>query len=379
MPDSWTRNIPLGTRVLAAMSGGVDSSVAARRLVEAGFDVIGITMHLVPTENRPRSGAQVSDDRACCSVAAAEDARRVAASIGIPHYILNLADEFEEKVMGPTRNEYARGRTPNPCVLCNRYMKFDVLFKRAEQLGCTHVATGHYARIVHGSDGLHLLRGIDPQKDQSYFLSFLTEKELERIIFPLGWETKESVREEAARIGLKVADRPESQDLCFLATGPVESSYLHADKKPGQIVLTDGTVIGEHNAISGFTIGQRKGVPGGMPEKMYVVGIDAEHNRVIVGKEEDLYSSEFSIDDVSLVSDERGRQALKDEVDVQVRYRTEAVKGKVNLKTGGVSLAKPVRAITPGQAAVFYSGEEVIGGSTIEEVDSGERESSRDQ
>ena len=375
MSESWTRNIPLGTRVLAAMSGGVDSSVAARRLVEAGFDVIGITMHLVPVENRPKSGAQVSDEKSCCSVTAAEDARRVAADIGIPHYMLNLADEFEDKVMSPTRMEYARGRTPNPCVLCNRYMKFDVLFERAEQLGCTHVATGHYARITEDPDGLHLLRGIDPQKDQSYFLSFLTERELERIIFPLGWDTKESVREEAARVGLKVADRPESQDLCFFATGPIDTTDSFDEKISGKIVLMDGTVIGEHDGISGFTIGQRKGVPGGMPEKMYVVGINAEQNRVIVGKDEDLYSSGFSIDDISIVRDERGRRSLEGEVGVQVRYRAGVVKGNVNLQAGEVRLSKPVRAVTPGQAAVFYTGEEVIGGSTIDVVDPGERES----
>lgn len=355
------------------MSGGVDSGMAAYRLAQAGLDVTGITMHLVPVRDRPRSGAQATGEKVCCSLETAESARGVAARIGIPHYMLNLADLFEEKVMGPTRSEYARGRTPNPCVLCNRYMKFDILFGRAEQLGITYVATGHYARITRDSTGLHLLKGVDPEKDQSYFLAFLTENEMDRILFPLGWDTKESVRAEAARIGLRVADRPESQDLCFFASGfeLPESEETVIVGEPGEIVTTDGMVIGRHQGIGGYTIGQRKGIPGGMPGRMYVVGIDSEANRVVVGPDEELYSSRFTIEDVSLVSEDRDRRRLDDDLSVQVRYRTEPVSGKVQLSgdgTGSIVLEREVRAITPGQIAVWYSGDEVLGAGTIRTV-----------
>ncbi len=369
MSDQAFRNIPKGTKILVAMSGGVDSSVAAYRLVQAGFEVVGVTMHLVPVEDKPTSGAQASDERACCSIAAAEDARRVADKIGIPHYMLNLAGMFDEKVMGPTRAEYARGRTPNPCVLCNRYMKFDALFERAAQLGCTHVATGHYARIVDDETGLHLLRGVDPDKDQTYFLAFLTADELETIIFPLGWDTKASIREEASNIGLNVADRPESQDLCFFTSGTEKDGIGAVGKgQPGEIVLTDGSAVGVHDGIDRFTIGQRKGVPGGMAEKMYVIHIDVEHDRVVIGTEKDLYASEFTIDDISLVSGDRETPVKFTNVEIQVRYRTKPVNGTVELLEGGtgvIQLEHPVRAITPGQVAVWYSGEEVIGAGTI--------------
>jgi tRNA-specific 2-thiouridylase len=375
MSEAALRDLKAGTRVLVAMSGGVDSSMAAYRLTQAGLDVTGITMHLVPVRDRPRSGAQATIERVCCSLEAAESARGVAARIGIPHYMLNLADLFEEKVMGPTRSEYARGRTPNPCVLCNRYMKFDVLFRRAEQLGISYVATGHYARIVRDSTGLHLFKGVDPEKDQSYFLAFLTEKDMGRILFPLGRDTKESVRAEAAGIGLKVADRAESQDLCFFASGfeLPETEEAVVVGEPGEIVTSDGRVIGRHQGIGGYTIGQRRGIPGGMPGRMYVVGIDNEANRVVVGPDEELYSSRFTIEDVSLVSEDRDRLRLGDDLKIQVRYRTEPVSGKVELTrdgTGSIVLEREVRAITPGQIAVMYSGDEVLGAGTIRSVES---------
>jgi len=362
-------NLAKGSKILVAMSGGVDSSVAAYRLVQGGFDVVGVTMHLVAVEDKPTSGAQASGERACCSIAAAEDARRVAVKIGIPHYMLNLADMFYEKVMKPTRMEYEKGRTPNPCVQCNRYMKFNVLFDRAKQLGCTHVATGHYARIIEDDSGLHLLRGVDPGKDQTYFLAFLTESELERIVFPLGWDTKESIRAEAKEIGLNVADRPESQDLCFFTSGGQPDGI---DKigmgRSGEIVSTDGEVIGTHDGIGTFTIGQRKGVPGGMSERMYVIDIDAETGKVVIGNDEELFASDFAIDDISLVSESnRGSGRLKS-VAIQVRYRSKPVAGIVEIGKNGIGhvhLDSPVRAITPGQVAVWYSGNEVIGAGTI--------------
>ncbi len=361
-----------GTRVLVAMSGGVDSSVAAHRLVRAGMDVIGVTMRLVDESIRPSTGAQAAEDRACCSLDAAEDARRVASSLGITHYMLNLADLFEGRVVRPSRAEYARGRTPNPCIMCNRYMKFDVLFTRAEQLGCEYVATGHDAGMVHDSDGWHLLRGADDSKDQSYFLAFLTDKELPRILFPLGADTKKGVREEAAKIGLKVSDRPDSQDLCFNATGDTLSPLGDdIERGAGEIVLSDGTVIGTHEGIHNYTRGQRKGLPGGMHEPLYVVDIDAETNRVIVGIESQCYGSSFTIEDVSLVSSERDTARLEEDVEIRVRYRTKGVAGRITLlegKKGEVALREPVRAIAPGQAAVWYSGDEVLGAGIISDV-----------
>ncbi len=362
MPYDIKRNLPEDSKILVAMSGGVDSTVAASRLVRAGFEIVGVTMQLVPWED----------------ISAIESARRMAGEIGIPHFVVNLSDLFEEKVMAPARAEYSSGRTPNPCVLCNRFMKFDSLFKHADQMGCTHIATGHYARITEDSSGLHLLRGIDTEKDQSYFLAVLTEKELARIIFPLGNDTKKSIRDEAVKIGLDAADRPESQDLCFFASShdTSNSDLLMVDSSPGEIVKTDGTVVGRHDGIGGYTIGQRKGVPGGMPEKMFVVEIDPESNRVIIGTDKECYSSKFTVRDVSFVSQERDSARLDDYVGVQVRYRTRPVPGKIQLtekNNAEIELYEPVRAITPGQIAVWYSDNEVLGAGTILEVERNNR------
>ncbi len=347
------------------MSGGVDSSVAAYRLALAGFEVVGVTLRLIDIE----PGKENERDRNRCPEKAAENARKTAARIGIPHYMLDLSELFREKVMGPAMDEYARGRTPNPCALCNRFMKFEALLEYADELECTLIATGHYARIVEDKSGIHLLRGVDKEKDQSYFLAFLNESMLNRVIFPLGWKTKEDVRETAAEAGLDAVDREESQDLCFFALG-VDRPALESGKvssEPGDIVTRDGEVIGRHDGIRQYTIGQRKGVPGGMEERTYVVGIDADANRVIVGGEEDLYSSEFSVEDISVIKPGRDESRLK-KVEVQVRYRTPPVSGSVNLREGGtgtVRLEREVRAITPGQVAAFYAGDEVIGAGTI--------------
>jgi len=375
MNDSVFRGLPRGARVLVAMSGGVDSTVAAHRLVKAGFDVTGITMHLVSPDQKPVKGTQASDDRACCSITAAEDARRMANELEIPHYMLNLAEMFEEKVMLPSRIEYMLGRTPNPCVLCNRYMKFDILFKRADQLDCPYVATGHYARITEDEEGVtRLFRGADPSKDQSYFLSYLTGVELGQIIFPLGDDVKQSIRDEAAELGLKVADRPDSQDLCFIASGGIGPgpSDEETETISGDIVMTDGKKVGTHDGVAGFTVGQRKGIPGGMPEKMYVVSIDAVKNIVVIGTDKECFASDFTCRDISLVSEEKESERFKKELDIQVRYRSEAVKGKVSFrgdKGAVINLKEPVRAITPGQVAAFYDGDEVLGASMIIAVD----------
>ncbi len=368
-----SRIIPERSKVLVAMSGGVDSSVAASRLVNSGFDVVGVTMHLVSIDDKPLSGAQADDERACCSISASENARRVASDIGIPHYVLNLSEEFHEKVIDPSRKDYARGRTPNPCVLCNVHLKFDVLLKRAAQLGCDYVATGHYSRIIENDSGLHLLRGLDDSKDQSYFLSFLTDRELSKIIFPLGKDAKETVREEAKKLGLVSADRPESQDLCFFASGPSTTNSRDETSvgKSGQIATVNGEVVGTHSGIANFTIGQRKGIPGGMTEKMYVIKIDPDTGTVTIGVDADCYSSEFSLTDISLVNRSREFEKAGEDTEIQIRYRTQPMKGKLSTDgsgSGSVVLSEPVRAVTPGQVATFYDGDEVLGAGIIDVV-----------
>ncbi|HEX9745422.1 MAG TPA: tRNA 2-thiouridine(34) synthase MnmA [bacterium] len=357
-----------GARILVAMSGGVDSSVTTYLLQQAGYDITGITMHLVTEEFRPVSGAQTDADKACCSLSMAEDARRVSSELDFPYYVLNLAEEFTKDVVMPSRVAYSLGRTPNPCILCNRHMKFDVLFERAEALGCDFVATGHYAKIGVDESGYHLYRGLDRGKDQSYFLAYLTQEELAKTIFPLGEMGKGEVRRVAFDAGLKVAARPESQDLCFFASGEPPDEWRDGIASAGgEIVTTRGAVIGSHSGISGFTIGQRKGLPGGMPVKMYVVEIDPDANRIVVGTEDELFSREFEIGDISLVAEK-----FADEVfEIQIRYRSKPVKGKVKIFKDGkgkVELVEPVRAVTPGQAAVWYSGDKVIGAATIESV-----------
>jgi cysteine desulfurase len=367
--DEMLRGIPRGSKVLIAMSGGVDSSIAASRLREAGMDVVGVTMHLASEADCRGVGEALGGERACCSIGAARDAGAIAEALGISHHVIDLSKAFQDFVINPTRHGYLSGRTPNPCVLCNRFIKFDVLFSWAEKLGCSHIATGHYARIVKDYAGMHLLRGVDPAKDQSYFLAYLNEAQLEKIVFPLGWDVKDSIREEARSLGLTSADREESQDLCFVAPGPQEKI---AKPGEGEIVTLDGTIIGYHTGIEGYTRGQRKGLPGGQPEPIYVVDIDPASNRIIVGSDLENLASEFMYEDLSLVSVYRDRKRLIGDVLAQVRYRTRPIFCHVEItemKSGVVRLMEPVRAITPGQIVVFYIDEEVLGGGTIERVE----------
>lgn len=353
MKDNFTKN-----RVIAAMSGGVDSSVAAALLKEHGFEVIGLTLNLSCTTN--------SSDRSCCSLAAAQDAKKVADLLGIPHYILNFKDEFQKLVIDDFIKEYQNGRTPNPCVRCNQFIKFDLLLKKAKELGAEFVATGHYARI--SPSPLRLLKGKDLKKDQSYVLYRMTQEQLAQVLFPLGEMTKEEVREKARELKLPVAEKEESQEICFVENddyGRFLKEKIPAAVKPGPILDKNGKRIGEHEGILFFTIGQRKGI-GAHGDRKYVTAIDPQKNAVTIGDEADLYRSEVAVDKVSFVSGSSPLENL--DISAKIRYNSLASPAElvpISVEKVNLKFKSPQRAVTSGQSAVFYQGEEVLGGGII--------------
>src|SRR5256712_173273 len=299
----WSKFLPSMTqnkqRVLLGMSGGVDSSVAGYLLREQGYDVIGVTMKVWPQDCISRA-----EDK-CCGPQAVADARAVAHSLGIPHYVVDEADQFERTVIDYFTSEYQAGRTPNPCVMCNEKLKFGNLWGKAEALGCDYIATGHYAIIEHHPDHAVLRKGVDPRKDQSYFLFSLRQPQLRRALTPLGTMSKPEIREIARSLGLKVADKIDSQEICFVP-GDDYKAFLrsHLGEKEfhrGEIYDVDGNFLGVHEGLEFFTVGQRKGLPGGSPQPRYVVDLDPETNRVIVGDAGDLTCDEFEIDRVNWV------------------------------------------------------------------------------
>lgn len=347
-------------RILVAMSGGVDSSVAAALLQEAGHELIGVTLHLWDAEGSQQVGR-------CCAPEDRDDARRTCEHLRIPHYVLDERKAFRDHVVTPFVAEYLAGRTPIPCVNCNRTVKLTHLADVAERFGASHIATGHYARLESSSDGqLRLLRGRDADKDQSYFLFGLPQATLGRLVFPLGDLTKPEVREAGRRLGVPNADKPDSQELCFVPDGRV-GDFVSRDgheNKPGRIIDSTGAVLGHHEGVSNFTRGQRRGLGLGGGGTRYVLQIMADTDDVVVGDEEELFDRQLTAKDAHWVT---GRPAQAFAGEVRIRYRHRGAVGDITPTGDGfeVRFAEPQRAITPGQAAVVYRGDEVIGGGFI--------------
>jgi tRNA-specific 2-thiouridylase len=350
-------------RVLVAMSGGVDSSVAAALLVRQGYDVVGATMKLFC------HGDDVPD-RPCCSLDSVNDARRICEQLGIPHYVLNLESAFGHDVVQDFVDEYARGRTPIPCVRCNTFTKFRDLVRRADAMDARWIATGHYARVVDGV--LH--RGFDPAKDQSYFLWGIDRRVLSRMLLPVGAQTKAETRAIAHELGLElIAEKRESQDICFVPDGDhtrVIARTLGADTPSlarGPLLLRDGTVVGEHAGYARYTVGQRRGLPGGFAEPMFVVAIEPTTRAVVIGPRDELLGRGVVVREVNWLVEPPA--SVGDELAVQIRHRARAVPGvvvRVAADEVEVALEEAASAISPGQSCVFYDGERVVGGGVIE-------------
>jgi tRNA-specific 2-thiouridylase len=365
-------------RIAVAMSGGVDSSAAAAILKEQGHELVGFTMQLW----NQRRGLSVDENgeplpSRCCSLDDVYDARRVAEELGFPFYVLNLEKEFERDVVQPFVNSYLNGETPIPCVACNSRLKFASLDRLAAGLGCEKVATGHYARVDFdkATNRYRLLRGLDPQKDQSYFLWELTQDQLSRALFPLGEMSKSDARETARRNDLAVAEKKESQEICFVPDGDYAAfidRYLEAEKQTdrlpnsGEIVSSQGKVVGAHPGLHHYTIGQRRGLGIADSHPLYVIGIESATNRVIVGDQDELMSNEFAAAGVNWIAFDDPTEAVR--AQVRIRYRHTAAAAIITPLTASRARVKfddPQRAITSGQATVFYRGDEVLGGGWI--------------
>jgi tRNA-specific 2-thiouridylase len=355
-------------RVVVAMSGGVDSSIAAYLLKEEGYEVIGASICIGIKERDGRDAVR------CCGLSDIEDARRVALQLGISFYIFHLEEVFAREIIQYFCEEYRRGRTPNPCILCNERIKFGSFWEKAQEFEADYISTGHYARLEFDeeADRYILKKGVDQKKDQSYVLFSLTQEQLRRILFPLGNYRKEEVRRKALQLDLPVHDKPESQEICFIR----ESSYhpflqerLKEPIEPGAIVDKKGVVLGKHQGIPFYTIGQRRGLNLAKGKPLYVIGIDREKNVLIVGEREEVYGNTFIVNSVNWITSQITTSPFS--ANVKIRYNHPGSEAVLSMKRDHeveVKFKVPQKAITPGQAAVFYDGETVLGGGWIKKV-----------
>lgn len=348
------------------MSGGVDSSVTAYLLKQAGYDVIGVTMQIWQEE----SEISLEENGGCCGLSAVEDARRVADSIGIPYYVMNFRKEFKEQVMDYFLEEYLKGRTPNPCIACNRYVKWDALLQRSLEIGADYIATGHYARVVKLPNGRYTIKkSATEAKDQTYALYNLTQDQLSHTLMPVGEYSKEEIRQIAEDIGLLVANKPDSQDICFIPDNDY-TKFIHDNTNveipAGNFVDLEGNILGTHKGITNYTVGQRKGLNLAMGKPVFVVEIRPETNEVVIGENQDVFATRLYADKLNFmgISDLEGEMV----VDAKIRYSHRGAKAAISKVDDDILecvFEEPQRAITPGQAVVFYKDDYVIGGGSI--------------
>ncbi|MFZ5943341.1 MAG: tRNA 2-thiouridine(34) synthase MnmA [Bacillota bacterium] len=352
--------------VVVGMSGGVDSSVTAYLLKEQGYNVIGVTMQIWQVESEEEKVG------GCCSLSAVEDARRVADKLGIPFYVMNFRDQFEADVIDYFTEEYLQGRTPNPCIACNKKIKFEGFFKKARGLGADYIATGHYAKVFYQEERKRfvLKKAEDKHKDQTYALYNFTQEQMAHTLLPLGNYTKPQIREIAAELGLRVANKPDSQEICFVPDDNyknfIEQRVGDKKFKPGPFLNTSGNKIGVHEGLPNYTVGQRKGLGLALGYPVYVVKIDTENNAVIVGKDNEVFQENLIANENNFILFD----SLEQEMEVQVKIRYSAKPAPAIIKPQEennilVSFKEPQRAITPGQAVVYYDGDYVVGGGTI--------------
>ncbi len=353
-------------KVVVGMSGGVDSSVAAFLLKKQGYEVIGVTMQIWQDEEEYVQ----QENGGCCGLSAVEDARKVAQDLGIPYYVMNFKAEFKDRVMDYFAAEYLRGKTPNPCIACNRYVKWESLLKRSLDIGADYIATGHYARIRRLANGRYTIcNSVTATKDQTYALYNLTQEQLAHTLMPVGAYTKDEIRRIASEAGLRIAHKPDSQEICFVSDGDYASfieEYTGQKLPAGNFVTKDGRVMGEHKGIIHYTIGQRRGLQLPMGRRIFVTGIRPETNEVVIGEDEELFTRVVRADRLNFMS-EAGIDGEK-EVVAKIRYNHRGAPAKIRLVGEDMVecvFDEPQRAATPGQALVFYDGENVLGGGTI--------------